>query len=68
MSQGSEWGLILFNNLINDLEDGENSVLMKFVADMKLEALPTPINIAKLFLKESWRTLDFSRKRNKPYV
>lgn len=30
----------LFNNLINDLEDGENSVLMKFVADMKLEALP----------------------------
>ena len=41
-------------------------MLMKFVADMKLEALPTAINIAKLFLKESWRRLDLSRRRNKP--
>lgn len=30
------------------MEDEENSMLMKFVADIKLEVLPTPINIAKL--------------------
>jgi hypothetical protein len=47
--QGSVWGLILFNNLINDLEDGENSTLMKFVADVKLEVLPTLIKIVKWF-------------------
>lgn len=49
MPQGSVWGLILFNNLINDVEDGENSMLMKSVADIKLKVLPTPINTAKLF-------------------
>lgn len=49
MPQGSVWGLILFNSLINDLEDGENSMLMKYVADIKLEVLSTPINIEKLF-------------------
>lgn len=37
------------NNLINDLEDGENSMLMKFVIDIKLEVLLILINIVKLF-------------------
>jgi hypothetical protein len=47
--QGSEWGLNLFNNLINDLEDGEKGMLMKFVSGTKLEVLPTLIKITKNF-------------------
>ena len=62
MPQGSEWGLNLFNNLINDLEDGENGMLMKFVSGTKLEVLPTLIKITKNFKNKLERLQLWGRK------
>lgn len=46
----------------------KNSVLMKFVADMKLEALPKPINIAKIIFKRKLEKVRFLKKKKGNYM